>query len=184
MASAAHPRRLCAASARRLKASTLSLAEVMAVAPMPAARLSLFPSCLEDAGDQVGPARRSCVSVEIVSTSSSPFKLRGSARADTALTGRRRRDCQNDPALIVGLALVFARQGDGDVAAIPSVLFDRLRRNAYFGDPACRLVLDWLNGRASARQDRAISRDRHASAQHTGPVEIVSASAALPVEEN
>lgn len=124
------------------------------------------------------------MSVEIVPTSSSPSKLRGSARTDTALAGRRRRVCQDDPALVVGLALAFTRHGAGDAAAVPPMLLDRLWHHAWSGDPACRLVLDWLNGRASARQDRAVSRDRHASAQHTGPAEIVSASAAFPVEEN
>ncbi|MBY5854299.1 hypothetical protein HFN51_27730 [Rhizobium leguminosarum] len=123
------------------------------------------------------------MSVEIVSTSSSPSKLRGSARTDTALAARRRRDCQNDPALIVGLALAFTRQGDGDAAAIPSVLFDRLRRHAYFGDPTCGLVLDWLNEKESTRQDRAVSSDRHAVAQHPSPAEPFSASAAVAVEE-
>ncbi|MGO6787597.1 hypothetical protein ACCS70_29450 [Rhizobium ruizarguesonis] len=125
------------------------------------------------------------MSVENVSTSSSPSKLRGSARTDTALAGRRRRDCQNDPALIVGLALAFTRQGDGDAAAIPSVLFDRLRRHAYFGDPTCGLVLDWLTQKASARRDRAAaSSDRHAAAEHPSPAEPFSASAAVAVEES
>lgn len=125
------------------------------------------------------------MSVEIVSTSSSPSKFGGSARTDTAFAGRRRRDCQNDPALIVGLALAFTRQGNGDAAAVPSVLFDRLRRHAYFGDPTCGLVLDWLTRKASARRDRAAaSSGRHAVAQHPSPAEILSASAAFPMEEN
>ncbi|MGO8534177.1 hypothetical protein ACC756_28095 [Rhizobium ruizarguesonis] len=124
------------------------------------------------------------MSVEILPTSSSPSKLRGSARTGTALARRRRRDCQDDPALIVGLALAFTRQGAGDAAAVPSVLFDRLRRHAYFGDPTCALVLDWLTQKASARRDRAAaSSDRHAVAQHAGPAEIVSASSASTVEE-
>ncbi|MGO7807328.1 hypothetical protein ACC778_33820 [Rhizobium ruizarguesonis] len=121
----------------------------------------------------------------IVPTSSSPSKLRGSATTDTALAGRRRRACQDDPALVVGLALAFTRQGDGDAAAIPSALFDRLRRHAYFGDPTCGMVLDWLTQKASARHDRAAaSSDRHAAAQHPSPSEPVSASAAVAVEES
>ncbi|MBC2802410.1 hypothetical protein C3Y94_004335 [Rhizobium ruizarguesonis] len=124
------------------------------------------------------------MSVENMPTLSSPSKLRGSARTDTALAARRRRDCQNDPALIVGLALAFTRKGDGDASAIPSVLFDRLRRHAYFGDPTCGLVLDWLKRKASARRDRAAaSSDRHAAALHPSLAEPFSASAAVAVEE-
>ncbi|MBY5625914.1 hypothetical protein [Rhizobium leguminosarum] len=117
-------------------------------------------------------------------SSSSPSEFRGPAKTGIALAGRRRRVCQDDPALVVGLALAFIRQGDGNATAVPPMLLDRLCQHAWSGDPACRLVLDWLNGRASARQDRAVSRYRHASAQHAGPAEIVSASAAFPVEEN
>ncbi|MBY5873822.1 hypothetical protein HFN53_17530 [Rhizobium leguminosarum] len=124
------------------------------------------------------------MSVEIVSTSSSPSKLRGSARTDTALAGRRRGVCQDDPALVVGLALAFTRQGDGAAAAIPLMLLDRLSHHSWSGDPACRLVLDWLTEKANKRHDLADSSDGHAAAQHAGPAEIVSASAAFPVEEN
>ncbi|MGO7078410.1 hypothetical protein ACCT03_32055 [Rhizobium johnstonii] len=123
------------------------------------------------------------MSAEIVPTSSSPSKLRGCARTDTALAGRRRRDCQNDPALIVGLALAFTRQGDGAAAAIPLMLLDRLSHHAWSGDSACRLVLDWLTEKANKRHDLADSSDRHAAAQHAGPAEIVSASSASTVEE-
>ncbi|TCB38803.1 hypothetical protein E0J02_26525 [Rhizobium leguminosarum bv. viciae] len=123
------------------------------------------------------------MSVEIVPTSSSPSKLRGSARTDTALAGRRRRDCQNDPALIVGLALASTRQGAGDAAAVPPMLLDRLCHHARSGDPACRLVLDWLTEKANMRHDFAGPSDGHAAAQHAGPAEIVSASSASTVEE-
>ncbi|MGO7215756.1 hypothetical protein ACCS75_32355 [Rhizobium ruizarguesonis] len=124
------------------------------------------------------------MSVEIVSTSSSPSKLRGSARTDAALAGRRRRVCQDDPALVVGLALAFTRQGDGAAAAIPLMLLDRLSHHAWSGDPACRLVLDWLTEKANKRHDLAVFSDRHAAAHHTGPAEIVSVSSVSTREES
>ncbi|MBY2942823.1 hypothetical protein HF264_24450 [Rhizobium leguminosarum] len=124
------------------------------------------------------------MSVENVPTSSSPPELRGLAKTGTALAGRRRRVCQDDPALVVGLVFALTRQGHGAAAAIPLMLLDRLSHHAWSGDPTCRLVLDWLTEKANERHDLAVSRDRHASAQHAGPAEIVSASAAFAVEEN
>ncbi|MBY5501266.1 hypothetical protein HFO82_21965 [Rhizobium leguminosarum] len=122
------------------------------------------------------------MSAEILPTlSSSPPVLRGPGKTGTTMSGRRPRGCQDDPALLVGLALAFTRQGDGDAAAVPPMLFDRLSHHAWSGDPACRLVLDWLNEKASTRQDRA---DRHAAAQHAGPAEIVSTSSASTMEES
>ncbi|NEJ31723.1 hypothetical protein GR205_27495 [Rhizobium leguminosarum] len=118
------------------------------------------------------------------SSSSSPPEFRGPAKTGTALAGRRRRVCQDDPALVVGLALAFTRQGAGAAAAIPLMLLDRLSYHAWSGDPACRLVLDWLTEKANKRHDLADSSDGHASAQHADPAEIVSASAAFPVEDN
>lgn len=78
---------------------------------------------------------------------------------------------QDDPALIVGLALAFARQGPGDTRAIPSLLLDRLSHHARTGDPACRLVLDCLNRRAGANHRRA--------ARQGVPTEIVSVHPAM-----
>jgi hypothetical protein len=81
---------------------------------------------------------------------------------------------QDDPALIIGLALTFARQGSSETRAIPSVLLDRLRHHARSGEPTCRLVLDRLNGRAGAG---------HRTVAHQGvPPEIVSAH--LTIEED
>lgn len=124
------------------------------------------------------------MSAEILPTSSSPPKLRGPARTGAALSGRRHRVCQDDPALVVGLALAFTRQGHGDAAAVPPMLLDRLRRHSCSGDPACRLVLDWLTEKANTRHDRAVSSDRHATAQRAGPVEVVSSSSASTMEES
>ncbi|NEI73370.1 hypothetical protein GR212_27835 [Rhizobium lusitanum] len=81
---------------------------------------------------------------------------------------------QDDPALIIGLALAFARQGSSETRAIPSVLLDRLRHHAQSGEPTCRLVLDCLN-----RMSGAV----HRTVAHQGvPPEIVSAH--LTIEEH
>ncbi|HEX8044171.1 hypothetical protein [Rhizobium sp.] len=124
------------------------------------------------------------MSAEILPASSSLPKLRGPARTGTALSGRRRRVCQDDPALVVGLALAFTRQGHDDATAAPPMLLDRLCYHACSGDPACRLILDWLTEKANTRHDRAVSGDRHAAAQDAGPAEIVSASSATITEES
>ena len=125
------------------------------------------------------------MSVETVPTSSSPPEFRGPAKTGSpALAGRRRCVCQDDTALVVGLALAFTRQGHGAAAAVPLMLLERLSYHAWSGDPTCRLVLDWLTEKANERHDLAVSRDHHAFAHHAGHAEIVSASAAFPVEEN
>lgn len=78
---------------------------------------------------------------------------------------------QDDPALIIGLALAFARQGPGDTRAIPSVVFDRLRHLARSGEPTCRLVLDCLN--------RRVSVGHRVAAHQNLPTEIVSVHPAI-----
>lgn len=93
------------------------------------------------------------MSADIMSTqapSTSARLKRGSSRAskpDQPLVDPRP---QHDPALIIGIALAFARQGSSDTRAIPSVVLEPLRHLADSGDPACRLVLDCLNRRAGA----------------------------------
>ncbi len=61
---------------------------------------------------------------------------------------------QEDPALIVGLVLTCARQGQCG-REIPSLLLARLHDMARSGDPTCRLVLDFLNRRAGANHRTA-----------------------------
>ncbi|OWV92215.1 hypothetical protein ATY78_01365 [Rhizobium sp. R635] len=81
---------------------------------------------------------------------------------------------QDDPALIIGLALAFARQVSSDTREIPSVVLEPLRRLAESGDPACRLVLDCLNRRAGA--------NHRTFARQGVPPEIVSAHPAIQEE--
>jgi hypothetical protein len=81
---------------------------------------------------------------------------------------------QDDPALIIGLALAFARQGSSNTRATPSVVLEPLRRLAESGEPTCRLVLDCLKRRAGAN-------DRTAAGQGAPP-EIVSVRSAVREE--
>ncbi|RVJ43473.1 hypothetical protein CN176_06405 [Sinorhizobium medicae] len=81
---------------------------------------------------------------------------------------------QDDPALMVGLALAFARQGTSDTRAIPSVLLERLRHLAESGDPTCRLVLDCLG--------RTVGANHRRGARQGVLTEIVSARSALQEE--
>lgn len=62
---------------------------------------------------------------------------------------------KEDPAVIVGLVLTCARQGQGG-QEIPSLLLARLHEMARSGDPTCRLVLDCLNRRAGANHQTAV----------------------------
>ncbi|KQR77604.1 hypothetical protein [Rhizobium sp. Leaf341] len=81
---------------------------------------------------------------------------------------------QDDPALIIGLALALTRQGSSDTAAIPAVVLEPLRHLAESGDPTCRLVLDCLQRRAGA--------NHRTNAGQGVPTEIVSAHPAIQEE--
>jgi hypothetical protein len=66
----------------------------------------------------------------------------------------------DDPARLIGLALGHVRQGEGLTGTVPDTIIDRLRAHADHGNPACRLLLDWLAGRnrdlvASSQPDPA-----------------------------
>ncbi len=78
----------------------------------------------------------------------------------------------DDPALLIGLALAYVRQGS-DSSALPAPLLMRLAHHAESGDPTCSLVLDWLNARAS-------DADRSDAAQRRSPRERVVAKLAGP----
>jgi hypothetical protein len=53
----------------------------------------------------------------------------------------------DDPALLIGLALGHVRQGDGLTGKVPEMVLARLQAHADTGNPACRLLLDWLGKR-------------------------------------
>lgn len=52
----------------------------------------------------------------------------------------------DDPALLIGLALACVRQ-EAALAAVPLPILVRLAAHARYGNPAARLVLDWLASR-------------------------------------
>jgi hypothetical protein len=73
----------------------------------------------------------------------------------------------DDPAVLIGLALGHVRDGDCLTGTVPDTIIDRLRAHADHGNPACRLLLDWLAGRnrdlvASSSSD-PVKPDRAAS---------------------
>ncbi|AOF92130.1 hypothetical protein [Sinorhizobium sp. RAC02] len=70
------------------------------------------------------------------------------------------RPLADDPAALIGLALGHVRQGDCLTGIVPDAIIGRLRAHADHGNPACRLLLDWLAGRnrdlvASSQPDPA-----------------------------
>lgn len=117
------------------------------------------------------------MSADIMSTqaplTSTRLKLAGS-KASSANQLSMAPSPPDDPALIVGLALTCSRQGQSGTRAIPTVLLDRLRHLARSGDPACRLVQDYLKRRTGAN-------DRTAASQGV-PTEIVSVHSAVQEE--
>ncbi|AMD57578.1 hypothetical protein [Agrobacterium pusense] len=54
---------------------------------------------------------------------------------------------RDDPAVLIGLALAFVRQGPLLGGVVPEPLMLRLRATADSGNAACRLLLDWLRNR-------------------------------------
>jgi hypothetical protein len=52
-----------------------------------------------------------------------------------------------DPAFLIGLALGHVRQSGGLTGIVPDTLVGRLQAHADTGNPACRLLLDWLDRR-------------------------------------
>lgn len=55
----------------------------------------------------------------------------------------------DDPAFLIGLALGHVRQDDGLTGIVPEMLIGRLQVHADRGNPACRLLFDWLDRRNS-----------------------------------
>ncbi|WP_338810868.1 hypothetical protein V2V90_21480 [Agrobacterium leguminum] len=67
---------------------------------------------------------------------------------------------RDDPAVLIGLALAFVRQGSLLDGVVPEPLMLRLRATADSGNAACGLMLDWLRSR-NRNLDR--SRNEHLS---------------------
>ncbi|MCZ7932943.1 hypothetical protein O9X90_11535 [Agrobacterium leguminum] len=63
---------------------------------------------------------------------------------------------RDDPAVLIGLALAFVRQGRSLDGLVPEPLMLRLRALTDGGNAACRLLLDWLRSR-NRDLDRSLS---------------------------
>lgn len=53
----------------------------------------------------------------------------------------------DDPAMLIGLALGHVRRSDGLTGHVPASIISRLGAHADRGNPACRLLLDWITRR-------------------------------------
>lgn len=51
-----------------------------------------------------------------------------------------------DPAVLIGLAIRFGVMGQVSRRGVPPAVREGLRRYADAGEPACAMVLDWLDG--------------------------------------
>lgn len=63
----------------------------------------------------------------------------------------------DDTAVLIGLALSFVRQGSLLDGTVPEPLMVRLGASADQGNPACRLLLDWLRNHNRHFWDRSIA---------------------------
>jgi hypothetical protein len=67
-------------------------------------------------------------------------------------------DCHaDDPAVLIGLAVSFMRQGHRPDDQLLRPLLVRLHALASDGDAACRMVLDWIWNRGGPRQPDELS---------------------------
>ena len=58
------------------------------------------------------------------------------------------RGTANDPAVLIGLALGHVRTQEGLTGIVPPRVIAHLLAHVEHGDPACRLVIDWLAKRS------------------------------------
>lgn len=58
------------------------------------------------------------------------------------------RGTADDPAVLIGLALGHVRTADGLTGAVPPRVIAHLLAHVEQGDPACRLIVDWLAKRS------------------------------------
>ena len=84
------------------------------------------------------PSRYRCeaISSEILSIPSS--------HAPWSLLRKPTDPLADDPAKLIGLALGHVRQGDGLSGHVPASIISGLQCHADLGNPACRLLIDWL----------------------------------------
>ena len=85
---------------------------------------------------------------------------------------------RDDPAVLIGLALAFVRQGPLLDGLLPEPLMLRLRATADGGNAACRLLLDWLHNRN--RHLAPFGNEHLSLSVSTGPALITPPSDHLP----
>lgn len=85
-----------------------------------------------------------------------------------------------DAAGLIGLALAYVRQGREGSPSIPVPVMTRLDMLADRGDPACRMVRNWIRGRRTRPRSRAASPKRHRSSK--SPIVAENSSVATPKE--
>ena len=85
---------------------------------------------------------------------------------------------RDDPALLIGLAFAFVRQGPLLDGHVPEPLMLRLRATADGGNAACRLLLDWLHNRN--RHLAPFGNEHLSLSVSTGPASITPPSDPLP----
>ncbi len=93
------------------------------------------------------PPRIRCEAIKSPSTSLNPVCHRSHGTVLRYPGPARHDPPADDPAFLIGLALGHVRQGDGLTGTVPDTAINRLQAQAERGNPACRLLLDWLSNR-------------------------------------
>ena len=66
------------------------------------------------------------------------------AHAPWSLLRKRTDPLADDPATLIGQALGHVRRGDALTGPVPASILSRLAAHADRGNPACRVLIDWL----------------------------------------
>jgi hypothetical protein len=99
-----------------------------------------------------------------------PFPVSSAFRCDAVIPAIDAADhvqgvcaAAGDPATLIGLALSFARQGPKPGVDVPQLILDRLAIHGRYGNPACRMVLDYLFHRSRSVGAKDLNRPDAAS---------------------
>jgi hypothetical protein len=99
--------------------------------------------------------------------------------ADDAVTPLSSADATSiDAAGVIGLALACVRQGSEGGPSVPVPVMTRLEMLADQGDPACRMVCNWISGRRTGLRSQVSAPMRHRSLDDPAAAEINSGTIA------
>jgi hypothetical protein len=112
------------------------------------------------------PPRIRCEAIKSPSTSLNPTRHRSHGTVLRYPGPARHDPPDDDPAFLIGLALGHVRQSDGLTGTVPDTVISRLQAQAGRGNPACRLLLDWL-----AHRNRDLVAPLQSDAGDRSPVE-------------